>query len=197
MPHRLSAAALTLCLVPLASRAQDDNPFKNAKVGDYATYKLETKLPSFSFGGTLTQTVTAKNDKEATVKMTGTVNVGDMKKDVPVSEQRIDLTKPYDPTKLNAPGGVPAGIGAKIEKDKEGKEKLKVAGKEYDCTWTTYKLKARPKDIDIEAELKVWMAKDIPLGLARMEMKAEISAQGGKQAMNMTLELTETGNKKP
>ena len=50
--------------------------------------------------------------------------------DIPGQEQKIDLTKPFDPTKG---GGVcRPGTDVKVEKGKEGKEKIKVNGKEYD-----------------------------------------------------------------
>ena len=193
MSRRLFAAVVAVCIVPLATRAQDDNPYKNVKVGDFATYKLETKVATFTISGTMTQTVTAKSDKEATVKATGKISLNGKDMDIPATEQKIDLTKPYDPTKIGGPSGLPAGTDAKLEKDKEGKEKIKVGGKEYDTTWTTYKMKAKTGGIEIEVDLKVWMTKDVPMGMAKMEMKADFMGQ----AMNMTMELTETGNKKP
>jgi hypothetical protein len=192
MPFRLLVAALAVCIAPIAAGAQDDNPFKSAKVGDFATYKLDTKVAGFSVSGSMTQTVTAKDDKEATIKGTGKISLNGKDMDIPSTEQKIDLTKPYDPTKLGGGGGLPPGTEAKIDKLKDGKEKIKVGGKEFDCTWTTYKMKAKAGGMDIDADLKVWMSKEIPLGMAKMEMKAEFAGQ----AMNMTMELTETGNKK-
>jgi hypothetical protein len=112
--------------------------------------------------------------------------------EIPATEQKIDLTKPFDPTKVGGGGGLPPGTDAKIEKLKDGKEKIKIAGKEYDATWTTYKMKAKAAGQEIDADLKVWMAKDIPMGMAKMEMKASFAGQ----EMNMTMELTESGNKK-
>jgi hypothetical protein len=192
MSRRLFAAALAVCLIPMATRGQDDNPYKNVKVGDYATYKLETKVAGLTVSGTMTQTVTAKSDKEATVKGSGKISFNGKDMDIPPTEQKIDLTKPFDPTKVGG-GGLPAGTEAKIEKLKDGTEKVKVAGKEYETTWTTYKMKAKAMGQDIDADLKVWMAKDIPMGMAKMEMKAMFAGQ----EMNMSMELTETGNKKP
>jgi hypothetical protein len=189
----LFVAAVVVCFAPIALRAQDDNPFKNSKVGDFATYKMETKVAGFTVAGTMTQTVTAKTDKEVTLKGTGKINLMGKEMDIPATEQKIDLTKPFDPTNLGGQGGLPGGAKAKVEKDKDGKEKIKVGGKDYDCTWTTYKVKANANGIDITADLKVWMTKDIPMGMAKMEMKAELMGQ----AMNMTLELSESGNKKP
>jgi hypothetical protein len=192
MRTRLIVAALAFCVAPPAARAADeDNPFKNAKVGDFATYKMDTKVGGFAVTGTLTQTITAKTDKEATVKVTGNFEVGGMKMDIPTQEQKIDLTKPFDPTKVG--GGLPGGGEANIEKGKETKEKVKVGGKEYDATATTYKVKAKAMNMEINADVKAWMAKDVPTGLVKMTMNAEVAGQ----KMEMTMELTETGNKKP
>jgi hypothetical protein len=194
MSLRLLAAAAAVCLAPLAARAADDeHPYKNVKVGDFATYKMDTKVPALNLtiGGSMTQTVTAKDDKEATVKGSGKVSFNGKDMEIPGTEQKIDLTKPFDPTKIGG-GPLGAGIEGKVEKLKDGKEKIKVAGKEYEATWTTYKMKAKAMGQDIEADLKVWMAKDIPMGMAKLEMTAKAAGQD----MVMTLELTETGNKK-
>jgi len=67
-----------------------------------------------------------------------------------------------------------------------------VAGKEYDTTWTSYKVKAKVGGMDIKTDIKVWMSKDIALGVVKMDMTADIA----DQKMEMTMEVTETGNKK-
>jgi hypothetical protein len=192
MTVRLIAAMLAVCIVSVATRAADqDNPYKNAKVGDYATYKMSMKLADFTIAGSTTQSVTAKSDKEATVKTTGSFELMGNKMDIPEQTQTIDLTKPFDPTKVGG-GGLPPGTEVKVEKGKEGKEKVKVGGKEYDCTWTTYTVKGKASGQDITADVKAWMSKDMPLGMVKMEMSADIA----KMKMEMTMELTETGNKK-
>ena len=192
MSSRLIVAALAVCAAPFIARAADEeNPFKNAKVGDYATYKMDTKVAGFAVNGTLTQSITAKTEKEATVKVTGSFEVGGMKMEIPSQEQKIDLTKPFDPTKVGG-GGLPPGTDAKIEKLKDGKEKIKVAGKEYDATWTEYTVKAKVMNQDVDAKVKAWTAKDVPAGMVKMTMTADI----GGQKMEMTMELKETGNKK-
>ena len=41
----VAALCLTLLLVAGSSRAaDDDNPYKNAKIGDYVTYKMDMKV---------------------------------------------------------------------------------------------------------------------------------------------------------
>ena len=192
MRLRLLVALLAIGCAPLAARAADeDNPFKNAKVGDYATYKLNMKVATFNVSGTTTQKVTAKSDKEATVKVTGSIDLNGMKMDIPEQTQTIDLTKPFDPTKVGG-GGLPPGTDVKVEKGKDGTEKVKFNGKEYSGTWTQYKVKGKAMGQEINADVKAWMSKDLPLGMVKMEMTADVA----NQKMEMTMELTESGNKK-
>jgi hypothetical protein len=184
MPARL-LALLVVVAAPLSARAQDDNPYKDAKVGDFATFKMTMKVAGQELTGTVTSKVTAKTDKEATVEASGKMNG----MDIPATKQTIDLTKPFDPTKMQQ---LPAGTDAKVEKLKDGKEKLKVGDKSYETTWTTYKVTASTMGVDIAAETKVWMAKDIPLGMAKMEMTAKVAGM----EMVMTMELEKAGNDK-
>ncbi len=186
-----SLSILAIVLAPVVARAADEeNPYKSAKVGDFAKYKMTTKVAGLSLDGTVVQTVTAKSDKEATIEVTGSIEFNGNKMDIPKQEQKIDLTKPYDPTKG---GNLPGGADAKVEKGKEGKEKLKVGGKEYETTWTTYKMKAKQMGQEIDAEVKTWMAKDVPGGgMVKMTMTAKIAGQ----EMEMVMELIETGKKK-
>ncbi|MBP3959560.1 hypothetical protein J8F10_30315 [Gemmata sp. G18] len=186
-----SLSVLALVLAPVVAHAADvENPYKGAKVGDFAVYKMTTKVGDFNIKGTVTQTVTEKSDKEVTVKGTGTVEFNGNKMDIPAQEQKIDLTKPFDPTKA---ANLPGGAEAKVEKGKEGKEKIKVGDKEYSTTWTTYTAKMKVMGQEIEADLKTWMAKDVAAGgMVKMTMTAKIAGQD----MDILMELTETGNSK-
>lgn len=193
MTLRLLAAALVVAAAPLAARAADDeHPYKSVKVGDFVTYKLSMKVAGMDATGTLTQTVTAKTDKEATVKAAGKFNILGMDIDIPASENKIDLTKPFDPTQVNG-GALPAGTDVKVEKLKEGKEKVKIGDKEYEAAWTTYKVKGKAMNQELDSEMKTWMAKNVPMGLVKMEMTATAAGQ----KITMTMEMSETGNKKP
>jgi len=183
---RLLAAVLAVAVAPVAARAADEeNPYKSVKVGDFATYKMKVNVGPIAIDGTTTQSVTAKTDKEAKIKVTAAVNG----MEAPAQEQTIDLTKPYDPTKVG--GGLPGGTEAKVEKGKEGKEKIKAGGKEFDATWTEYKVKAKANGMDIDADIKVWTSKEVPMGMVKMTMKATVA----KMDMEMTMELSEFGNK--
>ncbi|HUR53354.1 MAG TPA: hypothetical protein VMZ71_04450 [Gemmataceae bacterium] len=184
MPARL-LALLVVAAAPLSARAQDDNPYKDAKVGDFATFKMTMKVAGPELIGTVTSKVIAKTDKEATVEASGKMAGND----IPPTKQTIDLTKPFDPTKMQQ---LPPGTDAKVEKLKDGKEKLKVGDKSYETTWTTYKVTAKAQGVDIAADTKVWMSKDIPLGMAKMEMNAKVAGMD----MVMTMELEKAGNEK-
>ena len=187
MKLHLLASAFVLVLAPVAVRAADEeNPYKNAKVGDFANYKLTVAVAGQNIEGTVSQTVTAKSEKEVTLKVTG--KVAGM--DIPVQEQKIDLTKPFDPTKLNQQA---AGADMKIEKGKEGKEKLKLDGKEYETQWTNYKVTGKANNIPIDSDMKVWIAKDLPGGVIA-KMETTMTVMGMK--MEMKMELSESGNKK-
>jgi hypothetical protein len=183
MKLRLLACLLTLAAAPVAIAADEENPYKKVKVGDYATYKLTTKVAGMNLDGTLTQSVTAKSDKEVTIKVAGKVNG----MDIPGQELKIDLTKPYDPTKA----ALPPGTEAKVEKLKDGSEKVKAGSKEYDCKWESYKVKAKSGGQEFEAEAKAWMSKEMPHLLVKMEMTAEVMGM----KVEMEMELLEAGSK--
>lgn len=183
MSARLFAVLALLAAAPFALAADEENPYKKTKVGDFATYKMTTKIGGMNLEGKITQTVSAKDDKELTLKVTGTLNG----MDIPAQEQKIDLTKPFDPTKAS----LPPGSDATVEKLKDGKEKIKAGGKEYDTKWETYKVKAKAGGQEIEAEVKAWMAKDFPFQVVKMEMTAEVAGM----KMEVEMELSESGSK--
>lgn len=186
MNMRSLAAALALAVVPSAAVAADEeNPYKKAKVGDFATYKMTIKIAGLNVDGTATQEVTEKSDKEVKVKTTGKANG----MDIPMQEVTIDLTKPYDPTKTT--GNLPQGAEVKVEKLKDGKEKIKVAGKDYESTWETYKMNVKAMGMEFVTEMKVWQSKELALPMLKMEMSAEV----GGQKIEVMQELTEMGNK--
>ena len=101
-------AVFALCLAPVALRAaDDDNPYKNVKVGDYATYKMKVSVGPLALDGTTTQTITAKTEKEAKVKVTASVNG----MEAPAQEQTVDevLLLALLPGQQKAPGDRRAG----------------------------------------------------------------------------------------
>jgi hypothetical protein len=185
-------AALALAVGAVALAADEPNPYAKAKVGDYATYKTSTKLGGITMDGTLTQTVTAIDAKEATISVTGKVNNQDIQQP---AVYKIDLTKPFDPTKANGP--LPEGTSMEVEKVKEGKEdkerieKVKVGDKTYDARVETFKTKVKAGGLEFESRVKVWLVRDLPVPLARFELAADVDMQ----RLEVAMDLLETGNR--
>jgi hypothetical protein len=158
-----------------------ENPFKKAKVGDWAEYKGTTSVMGKTIDFTVKMTVTDINEKEASISTAATFQG----MQTPAQTAKIDLTKPYDPTNL---ANIPKDAKAKVQKLSDGKEKITVSGKSYDTDWTKLKVLAEKQGIRLDSEVKVWISKDVPLsGMVRMELTSELA--------NMTMELTGTGRK--
>lgn len=188
-------AALALAVGAVSLTAQEPNPYAKAKVGDFATYKTSTKLAGIPVDGTLTQQVTAITEKEATIAVTGKVGNQDINQTV---EYKIDLTKPFDPTKASGP--LPPGTEMQVEKvpekDKDGKEKdrvekVKVGDKQYDARVETYKTKVKAGGMEFESRIKVWLVKELPVPMAKFELAADVDMQ----RLEVSMELTEAGNR--
>ena len=182
MSRRLFSVVLVLACLPVIARADEkENPYKSAKKGDWVSYKMSTKFGDFKSEGTMKQLVTQKDDKSVTVK----ISMHLMGADLPAHEQKIDLTKPFDPSTAAMPG---AG-NAKVEKLGTGKETIEIGGKKYECEWVKTKMTIDANGMKIESESKVWMSKSASLGgLVKMESKL---AQG-----STTMELTGSGTEK-
>jgi len=194
MKHPLLSLGLAMIFVSLGYSAEAENPYKKSKVGDYYTFKMSTKISGVGTEGELTQTVSAKTDKEATILLSGKLLGQGMEVMIPVKEEKIDLTKPYDPAV--ATGNVPPGAKVDAVKQKEGTEKLtlgrnKDTMKAYATQWESYKMKMSNMGMDFEADLKVWHTKDANVPMVKMEMSSDV--MGFK--IEVTMELVETGNK--
>ena len=177
---RLIVALMSLiCLVPAASLAGDDNPYKKAKIGDWIEYRLTGTMQ-----GTTKMTVVAKDDKEVSLEVTGTYSFMGMETAVPKQIQKIDLTKGYDAiSAANLKSN-----NTKIDKVGEGTEKLKVGGKEFETKWKRLKSTTDVQGTTVVNEFKMWFSKDAPLGgLVRMDTTAS--------GVNTKLELVGSGSK--
>lgn len=184
---RSLAVAAALVAGSVAVRAADENPLKGASKGDAATYTVSVRIGNKTIDGVLTQTVVEKSDKEATVAVTGNLIVGGKDVPLPKQEEKFDLDKPLDPVKGAAtlPGG---GEATATKVGKAEKDKIKVQGKEYDATLTTYDVVLKMMGQDIKGKMKVWtVTKDVPTGTVKMEITAEFNSQ----PIAMTLELKE------
>jgi len=189
MKHQWFIPAFVLVLaftsVPSAGEKDkekaNDNPYRTAKVGDFTSYKMSTKIGDFAVEGAMKMIVIEKDEKSAKLKIEVTV----LGTNVPDQETTVDLTKPLDFAATINQGKK----GGKFEQTGEGTAKIKVGGKEYDSTWITGKALGEAKGVKIDSEVKVWFSKEVPLnGMLKMETKAAIA--------NVVLELTEYGNAK-
>lgn len=187
---RLLSATL-IAMLPNFAAAQEkktnaEHPYAKAKVGDWVTYASTTDVMGMKFESTITTRVTAKDDKSVTLKTGGKNTFMGMTMDLPESETKVDLTIPFDPNPTPVPKDKKDDI--KVEKVSDGKEKLKIGGKEYECTWTKSKYTAKADGKEIVTESTIWMSKDVPFNMVKMETKFE----GGGSKM----ELKEFGSGK-
>src|SRR5262245_43935154 len=159
--RKMLPLAFVVFVVPSITLAQD-SPFKNAKVGDSASYKISNSGTGRDSSVMITQTVKAKDEKEVTIETTGKISSGS--KSV---TQKIDLTKPIDVLSIMFFTDL---HHMTFEITGNGSEKIKIGSKNYDCKWISGK--TSPKGIKIESEVKLWFSDAAPLsGLVRMETK--------------------------
>ena len=179
---RVCLLGLIGCFVPALLGADEENPLKKAKVGDWVEYKM---TGTNNVAGKTKMVVIAKDDKEVTYEITGTFSFMGKETVAPVQKQTVDLTKPYDPAVAAA--NLKA-TNTKIEKTGEGKEKLKVGEKEFDTKWTKLKSTTTVNNITIVSEYQMWFAANVPLsGLVRLDTTAP--------GVKTKLELVGSGSK--
>ena len=129
---------------------------------------------------TMRMEVIAVTDKEVTIKFTTYFKGVEPK----VSEQKVDITKKYDPAGVAKNPNI-----TKVEDTGKGQETLKIDGKEYKCDWRANRVTAKVGDMEIVSESKVWLSKDAPVyGLVKTETKT--------LGQNSIMVLTEAGSKK-
>jgi len=167
----------------LAAGQPVDNPFKKAKVGQWAEY-------SAAIGGqtmTLRQTVTAKTDKVATLK--SEVRFGPNA--LGASEQKIPLDKPMDFAQIQRAAAGPQAQGkADVKEIERGQETIEVAGKKYPCTWIKYETKLEFSGQKVESTFVIWASPEAPLsGLVRLQVENKLMQQ------NLVFELSGSGGK--
>jgi hypothetical protein len=174
------AATLMICVVQTSMRAGDDNPFRKAKVGDWAEYKV-TGLP---YEARTKMTVVAADDKEVTYEVAASYTSMGKEIETPIQKLKVDLTKDYDPI-------IAANLqrtGTKIETTGEGTEKVKIGDKELDTKWITLKCTTTTSQFTVISEYKMWLSKDVPLsGLVRMDTTI--------QGATTRVELVRSGSK--
>lgn len=187
--------AITLSiLVSLPALGGDAHPLSNAKVGDTVTYTTKTTNGVFDTLGGITYTVIAKDKNEVAVKTTGWIKqdmgAGDLdRRDIPEKPLKYDLTKSLNPFRF---ANLYLITSPKATKGKEGTEKIKVGGKEYDCKYVNYSAEAKSEGKDFKAQIKLWISKDTPLGVVKV---VRIGGPDDPKE-KMTMELKEVKAKK-
>ena len=168
----LAGLAIVLSAWTLAAQ---EGPAK-AKVGDWTSMKMSVKGLEI----TMKQTIIAKDDTTATLKMEQSFGG----KDLPPQEQKISLSQLGDPTKLASKADA-----AKVEKLKSGKETLTIKGNKVNCEWIEVKTSANAGGNAFTTIAKIWTSREIPLyGLVKME--SDVMGQ------KMTMELVDYGRGK-
>lgn len=141
-----------------------ENFLRNARVGDWVSYKSSGPTPS-----TFKQTVIAKTADEITLR--SEIKVGDMA--LPATEVKVNLREQFDPDKPSRPD-----VKTTIEKLGTGKEALDVGDKRYECTWVKNRVTqvsgptANAPATTSVSVAKKWTSKDVPLsGMVKSEVE--------------------------
>jgi hypothetical protein len=171
-------AALCLPVLSLAARAAEENPLKNANVGDWIEFVMSTEAMGQKMEMQMKQSVTAKDATFVTLRMETTM----LGQQMPGQDVKIPLDTPYEPYTQGL-------ADAKVTVLGEGNETLSVGGKSYACHWTKVKVVAT-KPQAAENTAKVWTCKDVPVnGLVRMESEGTTTMEGQAMTTKMSMEL--------
>jgi hypothetical protein len=166
----IALAALCVCLV---AQAEEENPYKKAKVGDWVSYTMNHNMGGMSIDTEMKQTVVNKTDAAVTIEVATKVGGQDMKQTI-----TIDLTKKYD----IKTAGMPEGVEAEVKELDKGTENVTVAGKTFKTNWVTCEVVMK-KPMPMTVKSKAWVSTDVPLG--GMVKTEQDLGQMGKQVMEM------------
>jgi hypothetical protein len=178
MSHlRLKSVLVVLLMLATTSFAADaDNPYKTAKVGDWAKYKQTMKGEGVEMEMEMKQTVTAKTDKEVTIEKEMSV-AGQTTKET----ETIKLDEAYNPIKEMADGAKEVG---------KGDEKLTIAGKTYDTKWVEYETTIQGEgDATVKMKIKIWNCATVVGGMVKFV--SDMGTHG-----NVSVELVDAGSGK-
>jgi len=177
MLKQLSSMAAILCLIGAGTQAFEGNPLKNAKVGDFASFKMSTKAGGMSMDMETKRTIIGKTDAEVTMEIVTKV----MGRETKINHT-VKLNEDFDPRQMAFRG---KGDVTFKELDK-GEETITVAGKALKTTWTSFEATSKQGTM----KGKAWVCPDVPLGgLVKSEMD-----MGGLGTM--TSELVDYGSAK-
>jgi hypothetical protein len=174
------ACSLVLVLAPSSRSADEENPMRKAKVGDWVEYRMTGK----DIEGTTKMTIVSKSDKEVTYEIEATFSFMGNKQTAPVQRQTVDLTKPWD--LISAKNLKENNV--QLETISEGKETLKAGGKNYETKWKKLKSTTTAQGFTVVVNYQMWWSPDVPVtGLVRLDTaageavtKMEVVASGRK-----------------
>lgn len=165
------------CLADDKPKTEKEHPFAKAKVGDWVSYK--TTMSANPMPITSKQTVKTRTDTEVTLTMES--KVGDYSTS---QDAKINLKEKFDP--LNPPEV--NGVRPVVKKLGQGKEKISIGGKTYDCEWLQLEVINDIAGTKMKSITKTWTCKDVPCG----GMVKTVSDTDGTKS---TIELTGHGSK--
>jgi serine/threonine protein kinase len=175
--------------LPQPEKQLEDNPFRNAKVGDWTEYRTIQEDNGRRIDGKIRVEVAARTETTARIWTIRTV----FGREVVAPEQEIDLSKPYDPMNMVS---IPREGEARVEKVDSGKETIKIGDTVYETSWTRMKITGKTNGRDLEENAKYWIARNGPLfGLVKMETTRLLKVAAKTLESKMTLELAGSGNK--
>lgn len=165
--------------------ADVENPFQNAKVGDYVRYKFSMENGSGKPLATVKHSVKARTEKEVTL-LEEVETEGAQKKEQG-KEIKIALDKPYNPLATTS-----EGKPVKVEELEKGTETIKAAGRDYACTWVKCKTTLAKDGKDMVSIVKMWTSKEVALGGAvKTESQIEQGAPGNAK-LKTVMDLIES-----
>ncbi|HYG73535.1 MAG TPA: hypothetical protein VEK08_00780 [Planctomycetota bacterium] len=165
----LCLIAITLSL-SLCLRAEEENPLKKAKVGDWIEWTTSSKFGGFAMEGGMKQTVKAKTDADVTLEIANKTPAGDVKQEI-----KINLNEKYDPRKQDP--------NAEFKETGKGEETITVGGKSLKTTWTSYETTSNAGGQKMTIKGKAWVSPEVPLG-GLVKSENEIVGMG-KQSLEL------------
>lgn len=183
MVKRMMLALCAVLLVSTAARAQEaemvENPqyaaWKSHAVGTSVSLSMDMSMAGMNMQQKAKQTLKSVADDQIIVEMEVEFMGQQNKQEVPI------------PAKVKKGNELlPEGVEgtAKVT----GREKVTVAGKEYDCE--VVEIEGQQEGNKMKG--KVYRTNDIPGGVAKVEMSGEMP---GGQSMTMTMVVTEFSKK--
>jgi hypothetical protein len=166
-------AILPVLFLSLIARAADqDHPYKKAKVGDWVEYTMKAKMAGNDMEMTTKQTVIKKTESEVTVEVNTNAMGRDMK-----TQFTVDLTKKFDPYTTGV-----KDAKVEVKELEKGEETITVGGKALKANWVKFETSGTANGMAFNTKGKAWSSPEVPLnGL----IKSETELMGMKQVMEL------------